>query len=357
MNAERYNRQTILADFGPKAQKKLLSAKVLVIGAGGLGVPILTYLNAMGVGTLGIVDNDVVSNSNLHRQVLYSESDIGKPKVLVASRKLREQNSETHLITHETFLAKENALRLITEYDVVVDASDNFPTRYLVNDTCVILNKPFVSGALHGFEGQVSVFNYDNGPTYRCLFPTMPKGDEVPNCNEHGVLGIIPGIIGNLQALETVKIITGVGEPLSGKLLLFNGLSNTFQKIKFSPKLENSQITELQSTYDFDCELEVNSITAEDLLKTLETKNVELIDVRTEKEFKRNHLEIAKNIPLGELRNRRGEIHFEGELYFICQSGIRSKKAIEQLRGNHPEATFINITGGMNQISQHAIKY
>jgi len=357
MNAERYNRQTVLAEFGPKAQKNLLSAKVLVIGAGGLGVPILTYLNAMGVGTLGIVDKDVVSLSNLHRQVLYSESDIGEPKVLVASRKLREQNSETHLITHETFFAKENALRLITEYDVVVDASDNFPTRYLVNDACVILNKPFVYGALHGFEGQVSVFNYNNGPTYRCLFPTMPKSDEVPNCNEHGVLGIIPGIIGNLQALETVKIITGVGESLSGKLLLFNGLSNVFQKIGFSKRLKNSQITELQNTYDFDCELEAKSIAATDFLKTIETKNVELIDVRTEKEFKRNHLEIAINIPLGELVNRKGEIPSEGDLYFICQSGLRSSKAIDQLRNFRLDATLINVSGGMNQITQHAVKH
>lgn len=357
MNAERYSRQTILADFGLEAQEKLLSAKVLVIGAGGLGIPILTYLNAMGVGTLGIVDNDVVSLSNLHRQVLYSESDIGKPKVLVAAQKLREQNSETHLITHDTLITKENALPLIAEYHVVVDASDNFPTRYLVNDACVILKKPFVYGALHGFEGQVSVFNYNNGPTYRCLFPIMPKGDEVPNCNEHGVLGIIPGIIGNLQALETVKIITGVGEPLSGKLLIFSGLSNMFQKIGFSKKLKNSQVAELQNTYDFDCELETQSIAAADFLKTLETKNVELIDVRTEKEFKRNHLEIAINIPLGELGNRKGEIPPEGDLYFICQSGLRSSKAIDELRNFRPDATLINVSGGMNQITQHAVKH
>jgi len=357
MNLKRYDRQIILADFGVEAQEKLFSAKVLVIGAGGLGIPVLTYLNSMGVGTLGIVDNDVVSLSNLHRQVLYSESDIGKSKVSVAVKKLREQNSNTNVVTHETLLTKENALQLVTAYDVVVDASDNFPTRYLVNDACVILKKPFIYGALHGFEGQVSVFNYKEGPTYRCLFPKMPKSNEVPNCNEHGVLGIIPGIIGNLQALETVKIITGVGEPLSGKLLLFNGLSNTFQKISFALKPENLRITELQNNYDFDCELELNSITAADFLKITAAKNLELIDVRTEKEFKRNHLEIAKNIPLGQLADRMEEIPLEGELYFICQSGVRSKKAIGQLQDFRPEAIFINVSGGMNQITQHAVKH
>ncbi|CAG0909668.1 unnamed protein product, partial [Cyprideis torosa] len=205
MSPERYSRQTILKDFGSEAQQKLLVAKVLVVGAGGLGVPVLTYLNAMGVGTLGIVDADTISLTNLHRQVLYDEVEIGDSKAKVASMKLKAQNPATELIIHDCFLTVENALSIVGEYDLIVDATDNFPARYLINDACTILKKPFVYGALHGFEGQVSVFNFHGGPTYRCLFPKMPSANEVPDCNEHGVLGVIPGIIGNLQALEAVK--------------------------------------------------------------------------------------------------------------------------------------------------------
>ncbi len=357
MNLERYNRQTILAGFGPEAQEKLYQAKVLVIGAGGLGVPVLTYLNAMGVGTLGIVDNDVVSMSNLHRQVLYSEDDVGQPKVAVAIKKLRGQNSETVLNAHKIFLAKENALLMISDYDVVVDASDNFPTRYLINDACVILKKPFVYGALHGFEGQVSVFNHNGGPTYRCLFPNMPKSDEVPDCNENGVLGILPGIIGNLQALETVKLLTGVGEVLSGKLLLFDGLSNTFQKIRFTIKSENLEIDVLRPNYKFACATDFNSVEVEEFLGLIENDRPQLVDVRTPKEFDRNHLEIAKNIPLSELDIRQNEINFDEYIYVVCQSGIRSKKAIGRLLDSRPDAHFINISGGMNQIKRHGVTY
>ena len=208
MNQERYTRQTILKGFGFEGQDKLANAKVLIIGAGGLGVPVITYLNAMGVGKIGIVDNDTVALTNLHRQVLYGQDDIGELKVNTALKKLKTQNDATTIEAYKTFINPKNALEIIENYDLVVDTSDNFPTRYLVNDTCVILKKPFVYGALHGYEGQVSVFNYKGGPTYRCLFPHMPKENEVPNCNEHGVLGIIPGIIGNLQALEAIKAVS-----------------------------------------------------------------------------------------------------------------------------------------------------
>ncbi|MDO6518359.1 HesA/MoeB/ThiF family protein [Zobellia uliginosa] len=357
MNAERYDRQTILKEFGMEAQLKLQSAKVLVIGAGGLGVPVLTYLNAMGVGTLGIVDNDVVSLSNLHRQVLYSEKDVNTPKVATAVHKLKEQNSETEIISYETFLTQGNALEILADYDVVVDASDNFPTRYLVNDACVILGKPFVYGALHSFEGQVSVFNFKGGPTYRCLFPEMPKADAVPNCNENGVLGIVPGIIGSFQALETVKMITGIGETLSGKLLLFDGLSNNFQKIRFTVNPENLEIKTLRESYDFDCGLPMASITSEAFRQLVENSEVELIDVRTPKEFERKHLSFAKNIPLSELDERHGEILTDGPIYVVCQSGVRSRKAVEKLKAIYAKANLINVEGGMNQISRHALKY
>lgn len=357
MNLERYDRQTILAGFGIAAQKKLHQAKVLIVGAGGLGVPVLTYLNAMGVGRLGIVDNDVVSLSNLHRQVLFSEEEVGQSKVIAAIEKLKGQNSETVFTAHKTFLTNENALRIISDYDVIVDASDNFPTRYLINDACVILKKPFVYGAVHGFEGQVSVFNHNGGPTYRCLFPNMPKSDEVPDCNENGILGILPGIIGNFQALETVKLLTAIGEVLSGKLLLFDALSNAFQKISFSVKPENLKLHALRSSYHFECTTDFNSVQAEAFLDIIKHNSPQLIDVRTPKEFDRNHLEIAMNIPLSELDIRQSEINFDEKVFMVCQSGIRSKKAIERLLRSRPEAHFINLSGGMNQIQKHGVTY
>jgi len=357
MKLNRYNRQTILKGFGLEGQQKLANAKVLIIGAGGLGVPVLTYLNAMGVGKIGVVDNDKVSLTNLHRQVLYSEAEVGQPKVSVAIKKLKAQNSETELIGYQTFLSVENALEIISDYDIVVDTSDNFPTRYLVNDTCVILKKPFVYGALHGYEGQVSVFNFQAGPTYRCLFPTMPKEDEVPNCNEHGVLGIIPGIIGNLQALETIKVITGIGEVLSGKLLLFDGLSQRTQKIGFRLNPDNLKRKHLEKSYEFDCLVPIKSIEAIGIKNLLADGNIQLIDVRTEAEFQKRHLDKAKNIPLDILETRCHEIQMENPVYFICQSGIRSRKAIFIMQNLFPDKEFINVEGGMNHINTYANTY
>lgn len=350
MQEERYNRQLILKDFGPEAQQKLTDARVLVVGAGGLGVPVLTYLNAMGVGTLGIVDNDVVALSNLHRQVLYKESDVGILKVKAAIGTLHSQNKTTHFQGYETFLTKENAVEIIADYDVVIDATDNFPTRYLINDACVLLNKPFVYGALHGFEGQVSVFNYQDGPTYRCLYPTMPKAYEVPNCNEHGVLGIVPGIVGNFQALEAVKILTGVGQVLSGKLLLFDGLGVVFQKIKFSRNPENVVRTALETNYDFDCEIPIQSISPTDFMVLNEKKKLQIIDVRTLAEYEKGHLADSLHIPLQELSARSTEINKEIPAYFLCQSGLRSQKAIASLQALMPTSQLIDVSGGMNQL-------
>ncbi len=351
MNQNRYIRQTTLKNFGHEAQQKLSDAKILVIGAGGLGIPVLTYLNAMGVGTLGIVDNDTVSISNLHRQVIYDESDVGKQKIVAIRKKLKAQNSNTRLVGYDTFLVKENALEIIGEYDVVVDASDNFPTRYLVSDACIMLNKPFVYGALHGYEGQVSVFNYEKGPTYRCLFPTMPKEDEVPNCNEHGVLGIIPGIIGNLQALETVKIITGVGEVLSGKLLLFNGLDQSYKKIKFRLQPDNLGIKKLQDFYESNdpCEV-VPTITVDQLQNLLDSdKEIQLIDVRTADEFEDFHLPNSINVPLDGIEENMKGVDFERPIYLLCQSGKRSEVALKKLRELHSKSPFYSILGGINQ--------
>ncbi len=349
MNQKRYTRQTILQGFGHEGQKKLVEAKVLVIGAGGLGVPVLTYLNAMGVGKIGIVDGDVVSITNLHRQVLYTESDVGKSKVLAASDKLKEQNSDSDIVVYNTFLTSENALKIIADYHIVVDTSDNFPTRYLVNDACVLLKKPFVYGALHGYEGQVSVFNYEGGPTYRCLFPNMPKENEVPNCNEHGVLGIIPGIIGSLQALEVIKVLTGIGEVLSGKLLIFDGLQHSYQKIKFKLRPENLEILELQEFYEWSdpCEV-IPTVGAEEIQKLL-AENAQIVDVRTFEEFEQYHLPDSIHIPLDHLCEPLGIIDFSRTVYLLCQSGKRSEIALKQLRNQHPKSSLFSVLGGLNQ--------
>jgi adenylyltransferase/sulfurtransferase len=349
MNAPRYTRQSILKGFGPKGQQKLSEARVVVIGAGGLGIPVLTYLNAMGVGTLGIVENDVVSLSNLHRQVLYGTEDVGRQKLSIALEKLKAQNPDTRLVGHETFLTRENAMDLMASYDLVVDASDNFPTRYLINDACVILKKPFVYGALHGYEGQVSVFNHLGGPTYRCLFPSMPGPYEVPNCNEHGVLGIIPGIIGNLQALEAVKVLTGIGNVLSGTLLLFNGLDQSYQKVRFSAVPGNLERTQLEDDYGWEdpCEI-LPAITAAALLEKIgNSEKVQLIDVRTPGEFGEYHLPQSLNIPLDILPETIHRIDLGKPVYLICQSGQRSETALRLLRNKHREASLFNVLGGM----------
>jgi len=349
MNQERFIRQTTLKDFGEVGQAKLAEAKVLVIGAGGLGVPVLTYLNAMGVGTLGIVDNDVVSLSNLHRQVLYDQSDVGESKVQVAVKKLKAQNVDTEIVVYKTFLDTKNALEIIKAYDVVVDASDNFPTRYLVNDACVILKKPFIYGALHGYEGQVSVFNYKNGPTYRCLFPTMPKENEVPNCNAHGVLGIIPGIIGNMQALEAIKVITEVGESLAGKLLIFDGLQQSYQKIKFKLRSENLNIRVLQDFYEWHDPCEIVPTIEADKIENLVHDKAQIIDVRTIEEFNEFHLPGAVHIPLSRLADELSKINFTKPVYLLCQSGKRSESALRQLQASHPKSVLFSILGGLNQ--------
>ena len=349
MNNNRYIRQTTLKGFGQEGQRKLAEAKVLVIGAGGLGVPVLTYLNAMGVGKIGVMDDDIVSITNLHRQVLYGQNDVGQSKVISVLAKLKAQNSDGELVVYNTLLTTKNALKIIADYDVVVDTSDNFPTRYLVNDACVILKKPFIYGALHGYEGQVSVFNYQNGPTYRCLFPNMPQENEVPNCNEHGVLGIIPGIIGNLQALETIKVITRIGEALSGKLLIFDGLQQSYQKIKFKLQPANLEIKQLQDYYEWNDPCEIIPAVEADHIHKLLAENAQIIDVRTLEEFQNYHLPEAIHIPLHALEVNSNKINFSIPVYLLCQSGKRSETALKQLREQYPESSLFSILGGLNQ--------
>lgn len=343
----RYVRQTVLKEFGEVAQQKLANASVLVVGVGGLGIPVLQYLNAMGVGTLGLVEADIVDITNLQRQVLYTEAEVGASKLATAINKLKAQNSTTTFKQYNTFLTKENVLDIVSGFDVVVDASDNFATRYLVNDACVILNKPFVSGAIQGFEGQLSVFNYKGGPTYRCLFPNMPAANEIPNCNENGVLGVVPGIIGNLQALETVKLITEIGEVLSGELLLFNGLHQLYNKIKFTAVKENLERTSLEDSYgDNGCSTGL-SIAIKDFKALISTgKNLQLVDVRTLEEFNEYHIKNSTHIPMSDLKIHQSKIEKNKPVYVICQSGKRSRIAQSQLL--EKEIKVINVEGGIN---------
>src|SRR5580704_8124831 len=228
----RYSRHLIMPEVGMEGQLKLKNAKVLCIGTGGLGAPLGLYLAAAGVGKLGIVDFDVVDNTNLQRQVLFSTSDVGKPKVAAAAARLRGLNPDIEIVAHETNLTSDNALELFKDYDIVVDGTDNFPTRYLVNDACVILGKPNVYGSIFRFDGQITVFAYPGGPCYRCLYPEPPPPGLVPSCAEGGVLGVLPGIVGTIQAAETLKLIIGKGEPLVGRLLLFDALAMKFRELK-----------------------------------------------------------------------------------------------------------------------------
>jgi len=236
---KRYSRQIILPEIGLIGQEKLAAAKVLVVGAGGLGCPVLQYLAAAGVGKIGIADGDVVSVSNLNRQVLYTNEDIGKAKVDCVKARLNAQNPEVEIAVYNTFLSEKNAREIIAQYDIVVDGTDQIPVRYLLNDVCVELGKPMVYGAIHKFEGQVSVFNFQGGPTYRDLFPEQPAAGSIPSCAENGVLGVLPGMIGLVQATEVLKIIVGFGEVFSGKLWLFNAKTMQSESIEFEPQHKN----------------------------------------------------------------------------------------------------------------------
>lgn len=344
----KYQRQIALKSFGIQNQEKLFASRVLIIGMGGLGIPVSQYLNAMGVGTLGLMDQDTIAIHNLQRQVLYSEQEVGQLKVEVASKKLQQQNSDTKIKAIPEFLTRDNALGHMASYDLVVDASDNFATRYLVNDACVLTQTPFVYGALHDFEGQVSVFNHKGGPTYRCLFPNPPGASEIPNCDENGVLGVLPGIIGNLQALEAIKVLTGVGEPLSGKLLLFNGLTQENRLVQFKAIPENQMIQYLEERYETpDCSINLE-IDVADFMALPE--HPQLFDVRSAEAFRGHHLEHAMNIPLPELESQLDRLDLTRPLYFICQSGKRSRRAAETLSRRYPSALIYSISGGMNEI-------
>ena len=327
---QQYDRHLILDEIGQKGQLKLKQAKVLVIGAGGLGCPILQYLTAAGVGNIGIIDHDTIAQSNLQRQILYTHADIGKFKAKIAAKRLSKLNPFITFEMHLERLTVDNAIILFSKYDIIVDGSDNFPTRYLVNDAAVLTNKPVVFGSIFKFEGQISVFNYQNGPTYRCLYPNAPKPNEVPNCSQIGVLGVLSGLIGSFQANEVIKIICNIGNVLSGKLLTYNTLTMTQMVLNYK-KNPTININVLEPNYEAICGITPDnhkSITLKQLQQHPEKYN--LLDVREIEERELYNLG-GQHIPLGELHLRSSEIFKGKPLVVYCKSGVRAKKAIDIL--------------------------
>lgn len=348
---ERYNRQMLMPEFGLNGQEKLKNAKVLVIGCGGLGSPILLYLTAAGIGTLGIVENDKIDITNLQRQILFTTFAVGLQKISETVNRLMALNPFVKIKQYPTLLNADNALEIIKDYDIVIDGTDNFPTRYLINDACVMLNKPFVYGAIHRFEGQVAVFNHQNSITYRDLFPTPPPPDQAPNCAEAGVLGVLPGIIGSMQALEAIKVITNIGEPLSGKLLILDTLSMQSRIIRIPKMPDTTKITQLIDYEEF-CGLKsTNDITYEGL-KAL--NDYQLIDVREQHEYEVKNIG-GELMPLSELEKHLPKISRDKAVVIYCQSGIRSQKAIKLLQENFGFTNLLNLTGGMNKILNNTL--
>ncbi|MFN4279690.1 molybdopterin-synthase adenylyltransferase MoeB [Thermosynechococcus sp.] len=365
---ERYSRHLILPEVGVEGQKRLKAASVLCIGTGGLGSPLLLYLAAAGVGRLGIVDFDVVDSSNLQRQVIHGTSWVGKPKIQSAKHRILEINPHCQVDLYETRLSAANALEIMADYDIVVDGTDNFPTRYLVNDACVLLNKPNVYGSIFRFEGQATVFNYQGGPNYRDLYPEPPPPGLVPSCAEGGVLGILPGIIGVIQATETIKIILGKGTTLSGRLLLFNALEMKFRELKLRPNPERPVIDKLIDYEEF-CGIrqakaqeaaqmaEIPEMTVQELKALMDSgaQDYVLVDVRNPNEYEIAKIPGAVLVPLSEIENGSGVEKIRSlvnghRLLVHCKMGGRSAKALSILKQAGIEG--INIKGGINAWSQ-----
>jgi adenylyltransferase/sulfurtransferase len=344
----RYSRHLLIPDVGLEGQQKLKAASVLIIGTGGLGSPVALYLAAAGVGRIGLVDYDLVNFSNLQRQIIHGESRLGDLKVESARDRLLDLNSEIQVDIYNEFITTENAFEIAEPYDLIIDGTDNFPTRYLVNDLCVLTGKPNVYGSIFRFDGQASVFFAEQGPCYRCLFPEPPPPGMVPSCAEGGVLGVLPGTIGSIQAAETLKLILGIGEPLIGRLLLYDALDMSFQtvKLKKNPGCricgENPEISELIDYEDF-CGMPAHDhdagsagkdwdITAEDLAAQLnEGFDLRLIDVREPHEQEISNLDGSELIPLGQFASRLSELDSTQEIVLFCKSGTRSTRALEIL--------------------------
>ncbi len=356
----RYNRHIIIPDFGLDAQKKLKAAKVLVVGSGGLGSPLLLYLAAAGVGTIGIIDFDTVDDSNLQRQVLFGIDSVGTLKVDAAKQRLEQLNPFIKIITYNAQLTAANALEIIYQYDVVADGTDNFPTRYLVNDASVLAGIPNVYASIFQFEGQVSVFNYTNkdgvtGPNYRDLYPTPPDPGLIPNCAEGGVLGVLPGIIGTLQANEVIKVITGVGEPLSGRFFVFDALTFETRTLKIAANPSSEKITQLIDYEQF-CgvkvvEKSIKEISVDEFINWINNnEDIQVIDVREPSEYHDRNIG-ALLIPLGSIAQRANEIDKNKRVVIHCKLGGRSAKAIRELEDSFGFTNLYNLKGGIEAIS------
>ena len=363
----RYSRHLLLSKIGLEGQKKLKNANVLVIGAGGLGCPILQYLAAAGVGKIGVIDADVLEESNLQRQILYTVADIGVNKALAAQKRLVALNPLIEVLAYPYALEVSNALELFEQYDLVVDGTDNFATRYMVNDACIITNKPLVYGSIFKFEGQVAVFNYQGGPSYRCLFPNPPAPGEVPNCSEVGVLGVLPGVIGAMQANEALKIILGLGDVLSEKLLVYNAL--TAESLILTIQANAAVITQTKAmkkdfkttSYEAFCGIKkeekqpsILEISPQELADNLEQYT--LVDVRETWEQPRYETLKGIDIPLPRLVLWKDRIPKDRPVVVLCAKGIRSKIAIEQLQTNYGYNNLINLTGGIKNWEAQLLK-
>ena len=350
----RYNRHLLIPEFGIAGQQRLKAARVLVVGCGGLGSPVLLYLAAAGVGTLGFIDNDRVDDSNLQRQILYGTESVGLPKVQEAAQRLRSLNPHIVVQPHEVQLTAANALAIFADYDLIVDGSDNFPTRYLVNDACVLLGKPFVYGAIYRFEGQVAIFNHQNGPNYRDLFASPPPPELAPNCAEAGVLGVLPGIIGSIQANEAIKLLAQIGEPLTGRLFVMDALTLTTRIIRIPKLPERPQITELID-YEAFCAPKIPNlveIDAEEWEELRQSKtDFQLIDVREVAEYALQNLG-GTLMPLSQLETFVAQIDRHKTVVVHCQSGVRSQKAIQLLQEKYGFQNLVNLKGGLNAYSR-----
>jgi sulfur-carrier protein adenylyltransferase/sulfurtransferase len=357
----RYSRHLIMPEVGMEGQLKLKGAKVLLIGTGGLGAPLGLYLTAAGVGHIGLVDFDVVDFTNLQRQVTFGTSDVGKPKTEAAKARLSNLNPDVEITSYKTKLTSENALELFKDYDLIVDGTDNFPTRYLVNDACILLGKPNVYGSIFRFEGQVTVFGMPDGPCYRCLYPQPPPPGLVPSCAEGGVLGVLPGIIGSLQALETIKLLLGRGDSLVGRLLLFDALALKFRELKLRKNsncaicgshrkihklIDYNEFCGVRGEEEPEMDLHVPEITARELKERLDRGDeIFILDVREPHEYQICNLK-GHLIPLGELPRRVHELDSSHEIVAHCRSGKRSAEAVDFLR----KAGFrkvLNLRGGI----------
>jgi len=350
----RYSRHIILSDIGQEGQNKLLQAKVLVVGAGGLGCPALQYLTAGGIGTIGIIDFDVVEESNLQRQILFGTSTLGINKALAAKKRLEDLNPTITINAIPERLTSKNALEIFKDYDIIVDGTDNFLTRYLINDAAIITNKPVAYGAIYKFEGQVSVFNYQEGPSYRCLFPVPPKEGSVANCSEVGVLGVLPGIIGSMQANEVFKIILEFDTVLSGKLFCYNAKTNQTTTLKINRSDSEFEKVLVRKDHfinyheDISCHDSIPEILVDDILLK---NNITFIDVRELHEQPEINIPNCVKIPLGKLEENLDKINPKNTNIFVCQSGIRSKNAVRLLL-KYDKSNCYSLIGGVSALLQ-----